>query len=128
VSGAPVRPRVVNLADAHSKFDEPWSPKRIARVDGYEVKLAKGEGGFAWHAHVDEDELFYVTKGVLRIEIENGEPLVLHPGDLTVVPKGLRHRPVVQQGPVEILLFERAGVVNTGDAGAGDLTQTVEDL
>ena len=122
------RPRVINLADAHAQFDAPWSPKRIARVDDYEVKLAKGEGSFAWHAHTDEDELFFVTSGVLRIEIEHEEPVVLKAGDLTVIPKGVRHRPVVEEGPVHILLIERAGVVNTGDAEAGDLTQSVEDL
>lgn len=122
------RPRVINLADAHAQFDAPWSPKLIARVDDYEVKLAKGEGSFAWHAHEQEDELFYVTAGVLRIEIENAEPVILRAGDLTVIPKGVRHRPVVEEGPVQILLFEKAGVVNTGDAQAGDLTQQIEDL
>lgn len=122
------RPRVINLAAAHDQFSKPWSPKRIARVDDYDVKLAKGEGSFAWHAHTDEDELFYVTSGRLRIELEEDDPIILGPGDLTVIPKGLRHRPVVEEGPVHILLFERAGVVNTGDAEAGDLTQTIEDI
>lgn len=121
-------PKVVNLSQAHARFSEPWSPRRIARVDDYEVKLAKGEGSFAWHAHEHEDELFYVTEGVLRIEIENAEPVRLQPGELTVIPKGVRHRPVVEEGPVSLLLFERAGVVNTGDAEAGDLTQEIVDL
>ncbi|MGJ3233113.1 MAG: cupin domain-containing protein [Oceanicaulis sp.] len=121
-------PKVINLAAAHARFSEPWSPRRIARVDGYEVKLAKGEGSFAWHAHEHEDELFYVTAGVLRIEIEGAEPVRLTPGDLTVIPKGVRHRPVVEEGPVSILLFEKAGVVNTGDAEARDLTQEIVDL
>ena len=121
-------PKVVNLTAAHARFSEPWSPRRVARVDDYEVKLAKGEGSFAWHAHEDEDELFYVTEGVLRIEIEGADAVRLGPGDLTVIPKGVRHRPVVEEGPVSLLLFEKAGVVNTGDAEAGDLTQQVVDL
>ena len=121
-------PKVINLAAAHARFSEPWSPRRIARVDDYEVKLAKGEGSFAWHAHEDEDELFYVTEGVLRIEIEGADAVRLGPGDLTVIPRGVRHRPVVEEGPVSLLLFEKAGVVNTGDAEAGDLTQQVVDL
>jgi mannose-6-phosphate isomerase-like protein (cupin superfamily) len=121
-------PKVINLDAAHGRFAEPWSPRRIARVDDYEVKLAKGEGEFAWHAHQDEDELFYVTAGVLRIEIEGEDPIRLGPGDLTVIAKGVRHRPVVEEGPVSILLIEKAGVVNTGDAEAGDLTQTLVDL
>ncbi|MCF8879086.1 cupin domain-containing protein [Hyphobacterium sp. SN044] len=120
-------PPVLNLADKHAAFTETWSPKRIARLDDYEVKLAKAEGEFVWHHHEQEDELFLVTKGRLRIEIENANPAILGPGDMTVIPKGVRHRPVVEEGPVHMLLLERAGVVNTGDAG-GDLTAVVEDI
>lgn len=123
-----VQPKVLNLADLHSRFDAPWSPKRIGTVDNYEIKLAKAEGEFAWHAHETEDELFFVTQGVLRIDIEDGEPVRLKPGEITIIPKGLRHRPVAEEAPVHILLFERAGVINTGDAEAGDLTQHIEDL
>lgn len=121
-------PRVLNLADLHAQFDAPWSPKRIGRVDDYDVKLAKAEGEFAWHAHEHEDELFFVTQGVLRIDFEDQEPVRLRPGEMTVIPKGLRHRPVAEDAPVHILLFEKAGVVNSGDAEAGDLTQTIEDI
>ena len=121
-------PTVINLAHAHGRFSDLWSPKRIAQVDGYEVKLAKAEGAFVWHAHADEDELFLVTQGVLRIEIESADPIVLGPGDLTVIPKGVRHRPVVETGPVHMVFRERAGVTNTGDSEAGDLTNPVEDL
>ena len=121
-------PTVINLADAPGRFSELWSPKRIAQVDGYEVKLAKAEGAFVWHAHADEDELFLVTQGVLRIEIENADPVVLGPGELTVIPKGVRHRPVVETGPVHMVLLERAGVMNTGDAVVSEKTASIEDL
>lgn len=120
-------PPVLNLAEKHAQFTETWSPKRIARLDEYEVKLAKAEGEFIWHHHENEDELFLVTKGRLRIEIENADPAILGPGEMTVIPKGVRHRPVVEEGPVHMLLLERAGVVNTGDAG-GELTAVVEDI
>ncbi|MBI1233250.1 MAG: cupin domain-containing protein [Alphaproteobacteria bacterium] len=120
-------PPVLNLAEKHATFTETWSPKRIARLDDYEVKLAKAEGEFVWHHHAHEDELFLVTQGRLRIEIENADPAILGPGEMTVIPKGVRHRPVVEEGPVHMLLLERAGVVNTGDAG-GDLTAVVEDI
>lgn len=120
-------PPVLNLAEKHARFTETWSPKRIARLDDYEVKLAKAEGEFVWHHHAHEDELFLVTKGRLRIEIENADPAILGPGEMTVIPKGVRHRPVVEEGPVHMLLLERAGVVNTGDAG-GDLTAVVEEI
>ena len=121
-------PRVLNLADLHATFDAPWSPKRIGRVDNYDVKLAKGEGRFAWHAHQDEDELFFITSGILRIDFEDRDPVRLHSGEMTIIPKGVRHQPVVELGPVHILLFEKAGVVNMGDAEAGDLTQSIEDI
>lgn len=120
-------PPVLNLAAKHGEFSDIWSPKRIARLDEYEVKLAKAEGEFVWHQHDDADELFLVTQGRLRIEINGADPAILGPGEMTVIPKGVRHRPVVEDGPVHMLLLERAGVVNTGEAG-GDLTAVVEDI
>jgi mannose-6-phosphate isomerase-like protein (cupin superfamily) len=118
----------INLTKAHERFDDVWSPRKIASVDNYDVKLAKCDDEFVWHAHEDEDELFLVQKGVLRIEIENADPIILGPGEMTVIPKGVRHKPVAQDGPVHILLLERAGVINTGDAQTGELTNPVKDL
>jgi mannose-6-phosphate isomerase-like protein (cupin superfamily) len=118
----------ISLVDKHSQFKEPWSPKRIARVDNYEIKLAKAAGGFDWHKHDDEDELFFISRGILHIEIEDQDRIVLGPGELCVIPKGVRHRPVAATEEVHILLFEKAGVTNTGDNTDSDLTQTIEDL
>lgn len=118
----------ISIAEKHSQFDKPWSPKRIARLDDYEIKLAKGEGSFDWHAHLEEDELFLVTSGVLEIEIEGQDPVLLHPGEFCVIPKGVRHHPIAREEPVHILLIERKGVTNTGDNPDSDLTQTIEDL
>lgn len=118
----------ISLADKHAQFAAAWSPKRIARMDNYEIKLAKAEGSFDWHAHEDEDELFLITEGVLEIEIEGQDPVVLGPGEMCVIPKGVRHRPVAKSETVHILLIEREGVVNTGDNPDSDLTQTIEDL
>jgi|UPI000322DB76 mannose-6-phosphate isomerase-like protein (cupin superfamily) len=119
---------VISLVEKHSQFDEPWSPKRIAKLDNYEVKLAKGEGSFDWHCHEDEDELFFISQGILRIEIEGQDPVLLGPGELCVIPKGVRHRPVTQTETVHILLIEKAGVTNTGDNPDSDLTQELVDL
>ncbi|MBR9825388.1 MAG: cupin domain-containing protein [Alphaproteobacteria bacterium] len=118
----------ISLAEKHSKFSAPWSPKRIAKLDNYELKLAKAEGSFDWHCHEDEDELFLITEGVLEIEIEGQDPVVLGPGELCVIPKGVSHRPIARSESVHILLIEREGVVNTGDNPDSDLTQTIEDL
>lgn len=119
---------VISLAEKHSQFKDAWSPRRIARLDDYEVKLAKAEGAFDWHAHADADELFLVTRGILRIEIEDEDPVILGPGELCVIPKGVRHRPSARTETVHMLLIERAGIVNTGDNTDSKLTRDVTDL
>lgn len=118
----------ISLAEKHAAFSEYWSPKRIARLDDYELKLAKGSGRFDWHKHDNEDEMFLVTQGELVIEIEHQDPITLGPGELCVIPKGVRHRPIAETGDVHILLIERAGVVNTGDNADSDLRQEIVDL
>ncbi len=116
MSTAGDRPRLrkVDLAAAFGAFDERWSPKIVAALNGQHVKLAKVEGDFVWHSHADEDELFFVVHGRLEMHLRDGV-IVLEPGELLVVPRGVEHKPVA---PVEthILLFEPAGTVNTGDA------------
>lgn len=118
----------ISLVEKHSQFEAPWSPKRIATVDNYDIKLAKAEGDFAWHKHDDEDEMFFISRGLLEIEIEGQDPVILGPGELCVIPKGVRHRPVAKTEEVHIMLFEKAGVTNTGDNPDSDLTQTIEDI
>ena len=118
----------ISLADKHAQFKEVWSPKRVAKLDNYEIKLAKAQGSFDWHAHTDEDEFFMVTRGILEIEIENQDPVILGPGEMCVIPKGVRPRPVAKTEKVHLMLIEKAGVVNTGDNPDSDLTQTLEDL
>lgn len=118
----------ISLAEKHAQFEAPWSPKRIATVDNYDIKLAKAEGDFDWHKHDDEDELFLITRGLLHIEIEGQDTVVLGPGELCVIPKGVRHRPVAKSETVHLMLFEKAGVTNTGDNTDSDLTQTIEDI
>tara|TARA_R110002073_G_scaffold91740_14_gene215709 strand:- start:319 stop:681 length:363 start_codon:yes stop_codon:yes gene_type:complete len=116
----------ISIAAKHALFDNRWSPKRITGFDDYDVKIAKIEGEFVWHNHEHEDELFLCTRGRLRIEREGMEPVVLEAGEIYVVPKGLRHKPVAEPY-AEIMLIERAGVVNTGTEG-GDLTAVVEEI
>ncbi|MEZ5989743.1 MAG: cupin domain-containing protein [Planctomycetota bacterium] len=97
-----------------ASFDERWTPKVVARLNGQDVRLAKLEGAFTWHAHADEDELFLVVAGLLRVELRDGE-LRLGPGQLCVVPRGVEHRPVAEPY-AEVLLFEPSATLNTGDA------------
>jgi mannose-6-phosphate isomerase-like protein (cupin superfamily) len=117
-------PRAVDLAERLSRFSEHWSPKIVARLNDYEVKLVKLEGEFVWHAHEDTDELFLVLEGRLTIRLRDGD-VQLGPGELFVVPRGAEHCPVAD-GEVHAMLIEPSGVVNTGDAG-GPLTARPDD-
>jgi len=115
----------VGLTERLARFTHTWSPKIVCRVNDHEVKVVKLLGEFAWHTHVDTDELFAVVTGRMRIEMRHGA-VVLGPGDLYVVPRGVEHRPVADV-LTEAVLLEPAGVVNTGDVG-GALTAVDEAL
>ena len=103
----------IDLAEKLAVFDEQWSPRIVAELNGQHVKLAKLDGAFVWHSHAEEDELFLVLKGRLTIELRDGV-VDLGPGQMVVVPRGVEHRPVAD-GEVHLLLFEPAGTLNTGD-------------
>jgi mannose-6-phosphate isomerase-like protein (cupin superfamily) len=120
--------KAISLASKHAEFSKPWSPKRIARINEFEVKLAKAEGAFDWHLHEEEDEFFLVTRGMLRIDIEDQESVFLGAGECCVILAGVRHRPVAEAPEVHLMFIERAGTVNTGDNEESDLRQEVEDI
>lgn len=108
-----VRPEKIDLAEAFTRIREPWKPRLAAELNGQHVKLARLEGAFIWHQHEAEDELFLVLRGRMRLEFRDGI-VELGPGELIVVPRGVEHRPVAEAG-AEVLLFEPAGTVNTGN-------------
>jgi mannose-6-phosphate isomerase-like protein (cupin superfamily) len=114
----------VDIADKLSLVSKHWSPKVVARLNDYEIKVVKLQGEFVWHTHDDTDELFLVVSGELRIQLRDGD-VVLRPGQLFVVPRGIEHCPIAD-GEVHAVLIEPVGVVNTGDAG-GALTATYDD-
>ena len=82
-------PRVVSPHSIAAALPEYWSPRVIAEIDDCYVKVAKVRGSLAWHSHDDEDELFHVLSGSLRIEMDE-RTVLLGPGDVFVVPKGVR--------------------------------------
>lgn len=106
-------PDKINLAAKLALFQDRWSPKIVADLNGQQVKLVKLEGEFVWHHHEAEDELFLVLEGRLRMQFRERE-VVLGRGEMIVVPRGVEHRPVAD-GEVHVLLFEPASTLNTGD-------------
>ncbi|MDF2576368.1 MAG: cupin protein [Agromyces sp.] len=107
---------VRNLQAALDSITEHWQPHRLASVNDYDVKVVKVLGEFTWHSHPETDELFLVVSGELVIQQrdEDGGDVVLVPGDVYVVPRGVEHCPRAD-GEVSALLIEPRGTVNTGD-------------
>jgi mannose-6-phosphate isomerase-like protein (cupin superfamily) len=114
----------VNLAEKFALFEERWSPKLVGGIDDYDIKLVKLEGEFVWHKHVEEDELFLVVDGQLSMDFRD-RTVELGQGEFLVVPKGVEHRPRAERE--QVLLLERKGVLNTGDAREGELTRHTLD-
>lgn len=105
----------INLAAKLALIQEHWMPKVIAEMNDYQFKLVKLQGEFVWHAHADTDETFIVVQGHLRIELRDGH-IDLAPGEMTVIPKGVEHKPCAPE-EAQVMLIEPRGVVNTGDQG-----------
>jgi mannose-6-phosphate isomerase-like protein (cupin superfamily) len=103
----------IRLREKLDQIRAHWEPKIVAELNGQHVKLAKIAGEFVWHHHPDEDELFLVLSGRLTMEFRD-RTVVLEPGDVLIVPRGVEHRPVADAG-TQILMFEPAGTLNTGN-------------
>jgi len=107
---------VPHAIDPHrhlATFTEHYAPRVIGHFNGQQLMVAKLLGAFQWHVHDDTDDFFYVLHGRLRIETEHGD-VDLEPGQIHVVPRGVRHRPVAE-AECHVLLIEREGASNTGD-------------
>jgi mannose-6-phosphate isomerase-like protein (cupin superfamily) len=103
----------VNLAEKLSLFTERWSPKIVGGFNGHDLMVVKVQGAFNWHSHPDTDDFFMVLSGRLTIQMRDGD-VVLGPGELYVVPKGVEHCPTADV-ETHLLLIEPAGTPNTGD-------------
>jgi mannose-6-phosphate isomerase-like protein (cupin superfamily) len=115
----------VNIDAMLARFTDHWSPKKIAQINDYDVRIVKVQGDFTWHKHDDTDEFFLVLSGELTIQMRDRD-VVLGPREVFVVERGAEHCP---RASVEtaVLLLEPSSVINTGDAG-GSLTAEVETL
>src|SRR4051812_7012799 len=103
----------VNLREKLATFSDHWNPRIVGELNGQQVKLAKFSGPFTWHHHENEDELFLVIKGRFCMEFRDRK-IWLEQGEFLIVPRGVEHRPVAEE-EVEILLFEPASTLNTGN-------------
>ncbi len=115
----------VDLAEKFASFDEVWSPKVVAELNGQLVKVVKFEGEYVWHHHDDEDELFWVIEGRMRILLRDRD-VALEAGQFFVVPRGVEHKPVAD-GLVKVVLFEPDSTVNTGRV-QNEWTRTRDEL
>ena len=119
-------PDKVSLAKMFAQFQEPWSPKIVGDLNGQLVKLVKFRGAFVWHHHDHEDELFLVHRGRFRMEFRD-RTVELEAGDFLIVPRGVEHRPVADE-EAEVLLFEPATTLNTGNVRNERTRETLERL
>jgi mannose-6-phosphate isomerase-like protein (cupin superfamily) len=110
----------VTLAEKFDSFTEQWSPKIVASVDDYDVKIVRIEGEFVWHKHDDDDEMFLVVDGAFDMHFRDNV-VTLSQGEMIVVPKGIEHKPVAAS-ECRVMVLEKSGVVNTGDAAPSELT------
>ena len=104
---------VIDIKTKLSSFQDHWNPKVIAELNGQHVKVVKLLGEFDWHFHENEDELFWVIKGSLKIHFRDSQ-VTIGPGQICVIPKGVEHKPVAEQ-ECEVVLFEPAETLNTGN-------------
>lgn len=110
----------VNLAEKFALFSEHWRPKIAGELNDYHIKLVKFQGDFVWHQHDDTDEMFLVVAGEFTMKLRDGD-IVLHAGEFIIIPAGVEHCPSATE-EVQVMLFEKAGTLNTGDAETSDKT------
>ena len=118
----------IDLDDVLASFDDAWSPRIVTRVNDYDIRLARFAGEHVWHVHEDTDEFFLVLDGRFDIALREADghehTVVLHRGDVYVVPRGTEHKPSSPGG--SILMFEPTGTLTTGDAHDGDIPAHVD--
>lgn len=110
----------INLAQKYASFDDRWSPKIVGELDDYHIKLVKIQGDFVWHKHDDVDELFLVMNGQFTMKLRDGD-VVVEQGEFIIIPAGVEHCPSAVD-ECQVMLFEKAGTLNTGDSNSSDMT------
>jgi mannose-6-phosphate isomerase-like protein (cupin superfamily) len=108
-----VNPKKVNLASKLTQFSDHWKPRTVARLNDYDVMVVKVQGEFVWHTHDDTDDFFLVLNGRLEVRLRD-RTVVLAPGELFVVPRGVAHQTYADE-ETSLLLIEPTGTPHTGD-------------
>ncbi len=103
----------VNVLEKFSLVKDYWSPKIVGELNDSYVKIVKLKGEFIWHRHEQEDELFLVVQGTLRMRLRDRDVLVRQ-GEFLIVPRGVEHLPIAEE-EVHVLLFEPKSTLNTGN-------------
>ena len=117
----------VNLAQKFSLFTDQYSPKIVGELNDAYVKVVKLQGEFLWHHHDNEDELFFVVKGALRMQVrENGaeREFIVNPGEFIIIPRGVEHLPSADE-ETHVMLLEPKTTLNTGNV---ESERTVHEL
>lgn len=105
---------IINLKSKIEEMSKPWSPIEVSRVNDQVVRMALFDGEYPWHKHANEDELFYVYKGSIIIQVRGHPNIALHEGEMAVLPKGVEHSPRSLE-PSYVLMFEPQSLKSQGD-------------
>jgi mannose-6-phosphate isomerase-like protein (cupin superfamily) len=117
----------VNLVAAFSRFSDHWSPKVAGDINDFQLKLAKFKGSFHWHHHDEEDELFLVISGRLRISLRD-RTIELDAGEFMIVPRGVEHLPEALSDECHVVLLERNSTLNTGNVENDRTLRTLDRI
>ena len=117
---------VINIEKKFSLFSDYLSPKRIEKLNGQQIILAKLKGEFVFHKHDHEDELFMVMKGQLILELRD-RTVVVNPGEFYTVSRGIEHKPTAKE-ETHLLLLEPLSTKHTGDVMTDITVETYEEI
>lgn len=116
---------VLNLDAEFAAIKDYWSPRVVAAANGQYLKIARVKGELVWHAHAEEDELFMVYRGAFGLKYRDGSEVILKPGDVHLVPRGVEHFPFAEEETL-VMFFEPAATKHTGDV-VSDKTRSIEE-
>ena len=104
---------LINIGNKLNLIEDLWKPRVITELNGQQVKISKVKGEFVWHDYKNEDELFIILKGSLKMMFRDKTEIV-NEGEMIMVPKGIEHKPVTDE-EVWMMLFEPKNLKHTGD-------------